>query len=136
MYFLYLNGQAWVLLFYGVAYWLVSRFVLLVLAPHHIIPILDRFFDLLFLCSSKLELHYCVVLKFTLSYQIELALGFGKDDEWSNIVFALDQSLESFDNEVWVFSKFDEEILVGFDSFELPIVALEYEIEVNFSVTC
>jgi len=48
----------------------------------------------------------------------------------------LDQSLESFDNEVWVFSKFDEEILVGFDSFELPIVALEYEIEVHFSVTC
>jgi hypothetical protein len=133
--FLNLDGQAGVFLLYGVTNRLVTGSILLEFAPHHIVSILNRFFDLLVWSSGEIELHYRVVLEFAFPDEVELALGLRKNCERGYIVFSVGQPFEIFNDEIRVLSEFDEEVLIGFDSFELPIIALEDKIEVDLSIT-
>lgn len=132
--FLDLDGQTGVLLLDGLANGLVPPLVLPVLLPHQVVAVLDRPPDLVLSGTHEVELHYGIVLELALSNKVETALSFREDGEEGQEVVRRGEPFEVFEDEVGVFPELDEKILVGLDSFELPVVALEDEVEVHFGV--
>lgn len=127
--------QTRILVLNRVAYRLVPHFVLPILLTHHVVAILDRSLDVFLRGTQEIELHYGVILELALSDEVQLALGFGEDGKGGHEVVGVIKTIEVFEDEVRVLSELDEEILVGFDAFEFPVVAFKNEVKVHFGVT-
>ena len=134
VYFLDLDGEAGVLLLDGVTDALVPAPELLVFVAKHVIAILDRPLDLLLARLRELELHDGVVLELGLADEVEAPLGLREDGEGSEVLVGGGEAAQVFDDEVRVLAELDEEVLVGLDALEVPVVALEYEVEVDLGV--
>lgn len=134
MYLLYLYGKAGVLLFYGVADCVVPTSELLVLMAHNIVSVLNGLTDLLLASLCELELHDGVVLEFRLAHDVQPPFGLREDGEGREVLFWSGEAAQVFDDEVWVLAELDEEVLVSLYAFEVPVVALEDEVEVYLCV--
>jgi hypothetical protein len=134
VYLLYLYGEAGVLLFYGVANCVVPTPELLVLMAHNIVSVLNGLTDLLLACLCKLELHDGIVLEFRLAHDVQPPFGLREDGEGREVLFRGGEAAQVFDDEVWVLAELDEEVLVSLYAFEVPVVALEDEVEVYLGV--
>ena len=132
--FLNLYGQAGILVLYRLTHRIIFDLVLLVLVPHQIVTVLYRSFYLLLARLREVELHNGIVLELRLPNDVQSSLRLRKDGKRCQILICGFEAFQIFDDEVGVLPKLDEEVLVGLDAFELPIVALEEKVEVYFSV--
>lgn len=134
MYFLYLDRQAWIFLFNSIANCVILILILLILVSHQIIPILYGLFYL-FLCRfHEIEFHYDIILELRVPNDIQLPFVLRKYRKGTYILISGPQPLEIFDDEIRVLSKFDKEVLISFDSFEFPVIALKYEVEIDLGI--
>lgn len=67
-------------------------------------------------------------------YDIQLPFILREDGKGTDVLICGPQPLEVFDDEIRVLSELDEEVLIGLDSFEFPIIAFEDEVEVDLGI--
>jgi hypothetical protein len=67
-------------------------------------------------------------------YNIQFPLVLRKYSKGTDIFISSFQPLKIFNDEIWILSKLDEEILISFDSFELPIITLEDEVKIDLRI--
>jgi hypothetical protein len=134
VYLLYLNGKTGILLLDSITNSIVFQLVLLKLMAHHVVTILDRALYLLLASLREIELHYGIIFELWFTDDVQPSLRFRKDRESCKVLVSGLESVEVFNDKLRVLSELNEEVLVGLDALELPIVALKEEVEVDFCV--